>query len=134
MKPDPTIQITPSEQVVLKYSKCQPDGSDKYDDALIFSPEQYKAQTPESISAEIERRYANWLTVIHTPRPEPTAEQRAERIEQMKAERDRLTDQIMRELPDDKAKEAFLDEREEKLTADQQAFIPLVKFAEDVKA
>ncbi len=50
-----------------------------YQDALWFSQAEYDALTPETLAAMKQARIDNWIKVVTTPAPEPTAEELASR-------------------------------------------------------
>lgn len=89
-----TITFAPQEQVRIPFQ------IEDYSDCLYKTPEEYAASTSESLEAEMQARYDNWLAVINAPRPEPTTEQIAAQVDAM-VEQQRITqDQIVALSPD----------------------------------
>jgi hypothetical protein len=118
---EPVIHNTPTEQVVIRYSMSQPNGDDRFDDALYFTVEEYKHQTEATIKAEQVRRYENWRAVIHAVRPEPPAEEIAQQVEGLKAQQLQAQEQILRNVSEDDAL-AIL-RRQQEIIAEQMAQI-----------
>lgn len=86
------IQNEEVQQYVVKYTVKE--GDHTYTDALYFTAEEWAEATPESIEAEQQRRFQNWLSFLSTPVPELTEEEKAAHLESLKQQQENLAAQI----------------------------------------
>lgn len=93
------ISSDQSNQVVIRFTVTEGDHS--YSDALYFTPEEYAAQTPDTIAAMQQARFNNWRAIVTAPPVEQTPEMLQAQIDSLTQQQRDTQAQLLAIAPDD---------------------------------